>query len=616
MSFPKNTLIFAYDERYAVSSLIKLFNLLDSAQRKKLLFLQILVFFMSCLEVLSVIAIGPFMALLGNLDSIQAPGIINTIYEYFGFVSNREFIIFFGASVLSIMLLSACFSLYTIKVLYQFGSSIGGSVSNRLFKHFLFQPWLFHSEHSSSSLIHKVINESQRLTFAIIHQALTLNAKAAIAVLMSLAIIIYDPIISFSGLAIFSLSYFLIYKLSESHLNQASKSLADDQEIRLKTASESFGGIQNIILSRTQPFFFDTFNQSTDKYYLSWGNSQVLSITPKYLLEVLAMGSIIVLVLFLFLSGNENLSSILPTLSVFALAGYKILPALQTAYYSFSIITANISAFENLELDLINSYDIESNNHGLKVKSENKIEFRNKLCLRNICFAYPESSKMVLNSISFEILAETTIGIVGPSGAGKSTMIDLILGLINPISGNFIADDISIDKSNVDLWQRNIGFVPQSIFLSDSTIKENIAFGVDAQLIDNKKILEAANLANIMDFVSSLPDGLDTFVGERGIQLSGGQIQRIGIARALYNNPKILIFDEATSSLDGISEKLIMEAINKFTGQKTIIIVAHRLETIKNCDSIFLLKDGEILDSGSYDELLSRSLVFQGMAGS
>ncbi len=571
---------------------------------------------MSCLEVISVIAIGPFMALLGNMDMIQEPGMINEIYNYLGFTSNREFIIFFGASVLSIMLFSACFSLYTIKVLYYFGSTIGGSISNRLFKHFLFQPWLFHSENSSSSLIHKVINESQRLTFAIIHQALTFNAKAAIALLMSIAIVIYNPIISLSGLIIFSLSYFFIFKLSESHLNRASRSLAEDQEIRLKKASESFGGIQNIILSRTQSHFINAFNKSTDNYYIAWGNSQVLSITPKYLLEVLAMGSIIILVLVLFLSGNENLGEILPTLSVFALAGYKILPALQTAYYSFSIITANISAFENLKLDLINSYNEKQRREPLKTKSNEEIKFKNKLSLRNISFVYPESTKNVLNKISLEIEAETTIGIVGPSGAGKSTMIDLILGLINPISGEFIADDAVIDKSNIHLWQRNIGFVPQSIFLSDSTIKENIAFGIDVKSIDNEKLHEAAKLSNIMDFVSSLPDGLETIVGERGIQLSGGQIQRIGIARALYNNPNVLVFDEATSSLDGISEKLIMEAINKFTGQKTIIIVAHRLETIKNCDLIFLLKDGKILDTGTYNELLKRNLVFQEMAGS
>ena len=571
---------------------------------------------MSCLEVISVIAIGPFMALLGNMDMIQEPGMINEIYNYLGFTSNREFIIFFGASVLSIMLFSACFSLYTIKVLYYFGSTIGGSISNRLFKHFLFQPWLFHSENSSSSLIHKVINESQRLTFAIIHQALTFNAKAAIALLMSIAIVIYNPIISLSGLIIFSLSYLFIFKLSESHLNRASRSLAEDQEIRLKKASESFGGIQNIILSRTQSHFINAFNKSTDNYYIAWGNSQVLSITPKYLLEVLAMGSIIILVLVLFLSGNENLGEILPTLSVFALAGYKILPALQTAYYSFSIITANISAFENLKLDLINSYNENQRREPLKTKSTEEIKFKNKLSLRNISFVYPESTKNVLNKISLEIEAETTIGIVGPSGAGKSTMIDLILGLINPISGEFIADDAVIDKSNIHLWQSNIGFVPQSIFLSDSTIKENIAFGIDVKSIDNEKLHEAAKLSNIMDFVSSLPDGLETVVGERGIQLSGGQIQRIGIARALYNNPNVLVFDEATSSLDGISEKFIMEAINKLSGQKTIIIVAHRLETIKNCDLIFLLNDGEILDTGTYNELLERNLVFQEMAGS
>jgi len=598
-----------------MNSLIKLFNLLDYSQRRKLLFLQFLVFFMSCMEVISVLVIGPFMALLGNTESIYAPGIINSTFAYLGFASDREFIIFCGFMVLLIMITSACFSLYTTKVLYQFGSSIGGSISNRLFKHFLVQPWLFHSKHSSSNLIHRVINESQRLTFAIIHQALTFNAKIAVVLLMSIAVIAYDPIISMFALTIFSLSYFLIYKFSESRLNRASKSLAEDQALRLKTASESFGGVQNIILNRTQLYFIDSFKKSTDQYYLSWGNSQILSIMPKYLLEVLALGSIIVLVLFLFLSGNQNLNTILPTLSVFALAGYKILPALQAAYYSFSIITANISAFDSIESDLVNSNDLKTDDLNYGSSTNSYLEFKNKLVFKDISFAYPESQKNVLNKVSFEVPAQKTIGIVGPSGAGKSTMIDLILGLISPTSGKFMADNINIDQSNIKKWQGNIGFVPQSIFLSDSTIKENIAFGIDIESIDEQKILNAANLANIIDFVSELPDGINTMVGERGVQLSGGQIQRIGIARALYNNPKVLIFDEATSSLDGISEKLIMEAINKFSGLKTIIIVAHRLETIKNCNSIFLLRDGKILDNGSYDELLKRNLIFQEMAG-
>lgn len=571
---------------------------------------------MGCLEVGSVMLIGPFMALLGDLESIDQTGFLNQIYSYVGFQSTDEFIIIFGAMVLFIMVFSAAFSLYTTNVLYKFGGRIGGGLSIRVFKHFLYQSWSFHSRNSSSNLIHKVINESQRLTFSIITQILNLNAKLAIALLMSLAIVIYSPIISIFALTIFSSLYLIIYRLSKSRLDRVSQSLANDQSSRMKASSESFGGVQNIILHSKQSHFIKRFKIHTSQYYKSWSASQVLSITPKYILEVLAMSSVIILVLFLFLTGDQDAGQILPVISVFALAGFKILPALQQVYYSFSIINANLSAFTNLENDLKKSAKSIPSNF---THSESKIFSKNKkykkIEFNHVSFKYFNSDQTVLENISFSIDADSTIGIVGPSGSGKSTIVDLLLGLIKPISGSILLDDLPLNQKNILQWQKNLGFVPQNIFLADTSIKQNIAFGIDEHAIDEKKIQHASDLANIMDFVSKLPLGLDTQVGERGLQLSGGQIQRIGIARALYENPNVLIFDEATSALDGISEKLIMQSINNFYGKKTVIIVAHRLDTIKNVDNILFCDDGRIIDQGSYADLMARNEIFQSMAG-
>jgi HlyD family secretion protein len=572
---------------------------------------------MGCFEVASVMLIAPFMTLLGDLESIESNNLLNYLYQFLEFNSVENFIIFFGAVVLFFMIFSAAFSLYTTNILYKFGGRIGGSLSERVFRYFLYQPWSFHNRNSSSNLIHKVINESQRLTFSIITQVLNLNAKLALALLMSIAIILYSPMISIFALTIFSLLYFAIFKLSKSSLDQVSQSLSKDQSLRMKTSTESFGGIQNIILHSTQSHFTNRFENHTSQYYKSWSKSQILSITPKYILEVLAMGSVVVLVLFLFLTGDKSTSQVLPVISVFALAGFKILPALQQVYYSFSIINANLSAFINLENDLTSSppklfyreRDIAHNNSFTKTKKYQKVEFD------NISFSYNNSNQKVLDGISFSINTDTTIGIVGPSGSGKSTIVDLLLGLIEPVDGSIFLDRQPLDQSNISNWQRSLGFVPQNIFLADESIRQNIAFGIDNKFIDEKKIHDAAELSNIMDFVSKLPQGLDTQVGERGLQLSGGQIQRIGIARALYHNPDILIFDEATSALDGISEKLIMQSINNFYGKKTVIIVAHRLDTVKKADNILLCDAGKIIDHGKYDELIDRSIVFQKMAG-
>jgi len=330
-------------------------------------------------------------------------------------------------------------------------------------------------------------------------------------------------------------------------------------------------------------------------------------------MELIAFGCIIFLILYLLTSHQGNLGTILPVLSVYALAGFKLLPAFQQVYTSVSTIKGNISAFNAIKDDL-HASAAEDPTAPPKATDNNRLVPTTSIQLTNVTFAYPGKKKPALKNLDITIYANSVIGLVGSTGSGKSTAIDLVLGLMQPEQGQLMVDGKPITQDNLRAWQNTLGFVPQSIFLADSSIRENIAFGLPEHEIDDQKVRRATKMAHLEELVQELPNGLNTRVGERGVQLSGGQRQRIGIARALYHDAEVLILDEATSALDGITEKLIMDAIHDFAGQKTIIMIAHRLATVKQCDTIYLLGNGTVIDAGTYSELTQRNQIFKRMA--
>ena len=331
---------------------------------------------------------------------------------------------------------------------------------------------------------------------------------------------------------------------------------------------------------------------------------------PRYF-EFVAFGSMIALVLYLFATYEGDISMILPILSLYAIAGMKLLPAFQQIYNSLANIQGNVAAFESIQEDLNDSIKTNQDNSGFDYSH---INLNKRILLENITFSYPGKDKPILNKLNIEIPVNKVIGIAGPSGSGKSTLIDILIGLIEANEGHLKVDDVIIDNTNRRSWQNTIGFVAQAIFLSEGTIAENVAFGIPENEIDFNQVNKALKLANLDVFVKDLENGINTKVGERGVQLSGGQRQRIGIARALYHEAKVLIFDEATSSLDGITEKTIIKAIQQFSGQKTIIMIAHRLKTIQKCDQIFVIDNGKVADQGTFEELIEKNEVFKKMA--
>ncbi|WP_232209252.1 ABC transporter ATP-binding protein [Alkalilimnicola ehrlichii MLHE-1] len=593
----------------------ELYRLLTPEQRGKLLRLQILVVLMSIAEIAGVISIGPFMALVGDMQQLQGDGLLADLYRASGLDDPRDFLFWLGVGVLFMLTVAAVISMITVWRLSLYGAQVGAELGSRLFRHYMHQDWLFHSSGSSSQLTNQIAQEAQRITAAIINPLMQINAKLVMASLMALAIFLYNPGVALVGLAVFGLGYLLLYRTVRRRLTANGAAITQAQRQRFKLMGEGFGGIKDVLLLGRQDTITRRFENAANRFARAQGTTMALSQVPRYAMELIAFGAVIFLVLYLLASHEGNLGTILPVLSVYALAGFKMLPAFQQVYQGVSQIRGNLAAFEAVRDDLRAS-TMEGARASRNGEEDPDAHWSPKqsIELRDITFRYPGKQEPALNGLSMEIPANGVVGLVGASGSGKSTAIDLLLGLILPETGEVRIDGEPLTAENRRAWQNSVGFVPQSIFLADSSIRENIAFGLPPEAIDNDKVRRAATMAHLDELLAELPDGLDTRVGERGVQLSGGQRQRIGIARALYHDADVLVLDEATSALDGITEKLVMDAIHDFAGRKTIIMIAHRLATVKQCDTIYLMADGRVTDRGSFDELAERNITFKRMA--
>ena len=593
------------------SQLKELYSLLTSDQRKKLRRLQILVVLMAFAEIAGVVSIGPFMALVGDISQLQGEGRLADLYRATGLEDPRDFLFWVGIGVLVVLAVAACISTFTVWRLSIYGAQVGAELGDRLFRHYMHQPWLFHASGSSSKLTNRIVQEAGRITGQIISPLMQMNAKLVMALFMTIAIFLYNPLVAITGFLLFSGTYILLYKTVRRRLVRNGRHISEAQKMRFKLMGEGFGGIKDALLLGRQKVFTDRFQTECEKFAAAQGTSQALGQVPRYAMEFIAFGTVIFLVLYLLSAHEGDLGEILPVLSVYALAGFKLLPAFQQAYMGVSQIRGNLAAFDAVRDDLrASSLTVAKSS----VPTGQRLAPRNEIRFDDVVFSYPGKEDPALKNLNITIPANKVTGLVGASGSGKSTAIDLLLGLIEPQQGKVLVDGQPVTKDNCRQWQNSLGFVPQSIFLSDSSITENIAFGLPPENVDEDKVKRAATMAHLDELLEQLPDGLATRVGERGVQLSGGQKQRIGIARALYHDADVLVLDEATSALDGITEKLIMDAIHDFAGKKTIIMIAHRLATVRQCDSLYLLEQGRVTGHGTYDELASENTTFQRMA--
>ncbi|WP_198331052.1 ABC transporter ATP-binding protein [Psychrobacter cibarius] len=590
----------------------QLFSLLSPEQVRQFYILQVLVVVMAFTELLGIASIAPFMALVGDISILEKSNVFAELYQLSGITDPMDFVFYTGLLVLVALSVSTLVSMFTIWKLSLYAARVGTEIADRLYAYYMQEDWQFHASGSSAQLTKQVSTEAIRVTNGIVQPLMQMNAKVVLATLISVSILIYNPIIAITGLFIFALAYFLLYKLVRKKLVSNGQKISQVSTERFRLMNEGFGGIKDVLLLNRSQDFVKRFEESGKVFSRALGLNAGISQVPRYFMELIAFGTMIGLVLLLIKLHEGNLGAVLPILAVYALAAFKLLPALQQIYSSIAQIKGNLSAFEAIKGDLERS--VSSHKPITKETLSIRTELKQQITLSDIKFNYPGKSRPAVNGVTMTIPVNSVVGLVGSSGSGKSTLIDLLLGLLMPQSGHIYVDDTRITSENKRAWQDTLGFVPQSIFLSEGTIAENIAFGLPVTDIDLKQVNKALELASLTELVSQLPDGVNTKVGERGVQLSGGQRQRIGIARALYHEADVLVFDEATSALDGITEKVIMDAIHDFSGQKTIIMIAHRLKTVQKCDIIYLMDQGKIVDQGTYQELVETNPQFKEMA--
>ncbi|WP_260260077.1 ABC transporter ATP-binding protein [Vibrio intestinalis] len=583
----------------------RLWSILSLEQRKKLGLLQIMVVAISIFELVTIGMIAGFMGVVSDNSKLDT----YLSYVNISFLNNMSFsstLLFISCVILLLLTISSLLSVLMTKKINQISLNFGHELTCRLFCFYQRQGWEYYLTNNSSILTNKVLIESSRLVGSVLVPIVNMFSRLVFILLISVAIFSYDIETSLFIITFFIFSYVMISKVLKKRLQRNGRIVGEANHLKSKIVKEAFTNTKSAILLGKRKYFINAFEEQSLQQSQAQASTMTIAGAPRYMMEWLAYVSMIMIIILNLIIKGDDFSAILPLLTIYGLAAFKLLPSLQQVYNSIATIKGNISVLDILEADLVSSRaKMNSNDHiGL-------IPFNDHLEVSQGSFSYAGNKKLALNSISIRVNKFEKIGIVGHSGSGKSTLIDVICGLLPLSSGKLNIDGQPI--KDLSAWHHNISYVPQSVNLMDATIAENIAFGVEYSEIDWGKVHKAVELSCLTELIASFSNGLDSHIGENGIQISGGQRQRISIARALYSESEILVFDEATSALDGITENQIMESIEKLSGKKTIIMIAHRLKTIKNCDRIYVLEQGQIVDEGKYDYLIQSNASFREM---
>ena len=590
------------------SLLSKLRAILNRRQKQKSLILLVLFVLMALTQVVGVAAIFPFMNLVMEPTELANSRTLLFVYELFGFSSTDRFILFLGLAIFFFIVFSNILSAFTVYARTRFVMGLNHELSSYLLTVYLAKPYPFFLNRNTSTLGKNLLAEVYQLTNGLLMPIFELVVNVLVAIALTLVLFISDPISAFAVLVVIGGCYVIINLKTRKKIRALGRQRLEANQGRYKTTGEALSGIKTTKVLGRENFFINHFNKDSRRFTQVETSIRVIREIPRYALDALAFGSIVLLVVILTIT-RGGAAKVIPMVSLFAFAGYRLLPAMQAIFSSVTSIYFNQPILDTLFEDLVRNK---------KVTATDRVppmEFHDSIVLDQIKFSYPETTIPVLNKVSVTIKENTTVAFVGATGSGKTTLIDIILGLLTAQEGTLLVDGTPITSNNARNWQQTIGYVPQDIFLSDDTVERNIAFGLDEKEIDHERVVTAAKIAALDEFITTdMKDGYNTIIGERGIRLSGGQRQRIGLARALYDNPPVLVLDEATSSLDGITETEVMEAIKSASKDRTVIIIAHRLSTVQNCDVIYLMEKGNIIAEGTYDELLSTNATFRKMA--
>ncbi len=591
----------------------KLLYLLLPNERKQGIVLIMMFLLMAILDMIGVASIMPFIYVISNPDIIESNSIINSAFQtskLIGVENAQEFLFVSGVIFFILLLISLSFKALTTYVQTRFAQMRQYSIAKRLTEGYLNQPYTWFLNRNSADLGKTVLSEVGIVVSGGIKPFLNLIAQTIVAVALLILIILVNPKLALiTGLTL-GTAFAIIYKLSKGLLLRIGEERLVRNQIRFNVLSEAFGAIKEIKLGGLEQTYISKFSEAAKRMAKVSATGKVITVLPRFAVEAVAFGGMIIVVLF-FMSQSSSFSEIIPIIALYAFAGYRLMPALQQIYSDVSELRFIAPALNSMFEDLSNlqSYTYDHDKSFLSLNNE--------ITLKGINYNYPNASKTALKDIELSIPAKSTVGFVGATGSGKTTTVDIILGLLEAQEGTLQVDGKIINKQNRKKWQRSIGYVPQQIYIADDTIEANIAFGVkNPKEINYKAVERASKIANLHNFVSSeFQHKYKTIVGERGVRLSGGQRQRIGIARALYNNPQVLVFDEATSALDNLTEQAVMDAVHNLGKDVTIIMIAHRLTTVKECDIIFYLENGKLAAQGTFEKLIKNNDNFRATAG-
>ena len=553
----------------------------------------------SLLELLAVSVFSPFINLIMDADSLEESETMSYVFSLLNFKNFESFLAFLAVGIIAIYLIKNVYIIAEKNIIYKFSYRIQRTMSTKLLKSYMQEPYTFHLNKNISVLQRSMQEDTDQFTKGIIHM-MEMAAEICVCIAIGIYLFIVSKSITIIVAGLLLLCLIIFSGISKKYSSEWGR---EGQQYKAKIyqwMNQSLGGIKEIkVLNREESFI-----RRYDGYFAGYVRvlrlNRLIGVVPKYIIEMVCMVGMLLAVIFKIFYGQKELEEFVQQFAVFAVAAFRLLPSVGKINEHLSAVLYAVPSLDLIYNDLIEIDKLQVT----KKEMDSDWKFKNKLEVKNVTYAYPDGDINVIENAAFVIDRGSTVAFVGASGAGKSTMVDILLGLLVPQYGRIYADGMNVYK-NLPTWQKEIGYIPQTIYLSDDTIRNNVAFGIDEKEIDEQAVIYALQQAQLYDFVESLPEGMDTYVGDRGVRLSGGQRQRIGIARALYHNPEVLVLDEATSALDSESEKSVQSAIDNLMKDRTTIVIAHRLSTIRNADIICVLHEGEIVERGTHEELMA-----------
>jgi ABC-type bacteriocin/lantibiotic exporter with double-glycine peptidase domain len=589
---------------------LDIWKVLTPRQRRWVLGAQAISLVMAFSTVAGIASIAPFFSVLSNPTLVQHNAMLRRLYQM-GFSNPESFAVALGLGFMGLVLCANLINILGSFVLIWLASAIGTDLQSMLFGEYLQRPYLFHAQTQSAALFNNIVRETTRTTDQILQNGFALITQMITGLLILVSVMLFNAAIAAVMIVALAGGYVLLYLAVRKRLLRAGEVESQLWIEQTAIVNESLGAIKEILLLRLQDFFQGKFQRSSRSLARASAQTRLISQSPRYIMECVAVVGVVAVALI----AARQVGGIGPrlgALSFLAFAAYRLLPTFQQAFAAIVRIRADHAGFAAIAADLREARARTQRSAGADGWSSGRPRY--EIRLKDVSFRYERDRPLAIDGVSLRIRARSAVGFIGSNGSGKTTLIDLVAGLLAPESGEIEVDGMSIGEGKGAAWQSCIAYVPQQIFLMDTSIAQNIALGVPAGAIDRKRLLAAAQLAQLDKFIAALPGGFDYPVGERGSRLSGGQRQRLGIARALYGEASVLILDEATSALDGLSEQELMSTISKLRGRYTIVMISHRLSTMRACEMIYELDQGRIVEYGSYFELVNNSETLRRLA--